>query len=321
MGNAYAHSTLRYAQTGQVVEWYPSDSVSVLEGAPSSAATYSCQRGDTDDDATAEFSGTSTIDATSTTVDAASGYSQTNRRRLYVAATTSITVGRRYVVTNAYGQREVVVVAAIASADYVDLEDDLAYDYASADAVKGLRCVFTIDATWIADEDNILAPGEPPYRLTWTYATATATRKALTTFTVARRASEHGVSIADLKPLFPDVVWVEWTTQRGRDFAPQIDAAYQAVCWDLRMAGYSREQVADPLVIDRLTTQRAVALIAEALAASGSGQLSQWATLQAERYKTMFQAAIGTGLRTWLDAGTDGAITSNPARQLWLRGR
>src|SRR5688572_27601216 len=81
-----------YGQTGQVVETYPDE---WRAGVPSSA-TCSVYDGRKGLDESAEFSPAVTVDSVSTTVDQASGYSQTNQKRLYIASTSGLVAGRQY---------------------------------------------------------------------------------------------------------------------------------------------------------------------------------------------------------------------------------
>src|SRR3990172_1897814 len=139
------NQTLIYNVTGQsVVLDYPPEWV---VGVPTSA-TYSVWRAARGDDDTVEFSGSGTIDAVSTTVDAASGVSESNPRKLSLASTTSIVIGRYYLVENASSQRELVKIVKITSADSVEVEFPLSYDYASGATFKGLQISFVIDATF-----------------------------------------------------------------------------------------------------------------------------------------------------------------------------
>src|SRR5687768_5184822 len=125
----FNHVALTYNVTGQVVSFFPPIAELLANGAPTSAATYKVYGGTQGNDETPKFTGTASLDAVATTVDAASGYSTTNRQKVNLTATTSITVGYRYLLENANGQRETVVVTYIASADYVLVEEPLCYDY------------------------------------------------------------------------------------------------------------------------------------------------------------------------------------------------
>src|SRR3990167_4344239 len=107
---AYGHAVLVYGQNSQALEFYSPVAEVIAEGAPTSA-TFDVYRGTESNDNTAQFSGTATLDATSTTVAAATGYSQTARNKAFLTALTNIVGGRRYLLTNelAVAQREVVV--------------------------------------------------------------------------------------------------------------------------------------------------------------------------------------------------------------------
>src|SRR3990167_5217862 len=98
-----------YGVTGQVVEVYPPEAD---EGIPSSA-TASVFDGTRSLDETADFSPAVTIDSVSTTVDVASGYSESSRIKLSLAATTNIVIGRQYLLENTDQQREIATPARI----------------------------------------------------------------------------------------------------------------------------------------------------------------------------------------------------------------
>lgn len=329
----YNHVALTYDVTGQVVSFWPPQAEVIASGAPTAAATYSVWGGTQANDETAKFTGSATLDSVATTVDAASGYSQANRQKVNVASTSNITVGHRYLLTNAQGQREQVVVTYIASDDYVLVEEPLAYDYTTADTLKGLRHYFTIDAAFIADASNINAAGNidlfqrdssageyPPFRVRWTYTTGSISRITWTTFDVVRQAAKSRLSISDLRALFPDVIFQEQIAQRGQDFAPQLVAAERDVSIDARTAGYDPDQVRDAEIWDRLVLQKWAVIIGEGLMFGGA-DISQWLERATGKYTTMFEKTIGTTLRAFIDASNTGGITTNPPRQLWLGER
>src|SRR5688572_22100097 len=103
--------SLVYGQAGQEVEFFPPEWV---RGVPTGTPTYTIFEGAESNDGDSELTGNAAVDSVSTTVDQVSGYSLANRRRLYVAATTSLVRGRPYVLANANGQRELVTPDAIA---------------------------------------------------------------------------------------------------------------------------------------------------------------------------------------------------------------
>lgn len=197
-----------YNVTGQELELYP------VEGVPSAAATYSCWLGARGDDETVEFSGTATADTFSQAITTASGYSQTNRRRLYVTTTTGLVVGRFYRIENAVGQFEIVRCVAISAAAYIDVEFDLAYDYPiTTSTLKGFRQVFTVPSAFVQTESKMNAE-EYPYRVRWDYTVGGVSRRALQWFDLVREAPGDGVRDADVTQAWPSLAYQMATARR-----------------------------------------------------------------------------------------------------------
>lgn len=327
------HISLVFGLTGQTVGFYPPDAELVREGAPTAAATYKVYAGTASNDDAVEFEGTATLDSVSTTVDAASGYTQTNRQRLYVTATTSMTVGERYLVTNAGGQREVVTVALIAAADYVDLEEPLAYDYAAGATVKGIRHIFTVDPTFIVDESTITVAGStallgaestsgpaPPFRVEWRYTTGSTAQRTWTSLAVVRQVAKSRLSSEQLRGVMPDVLFLDWVVQRGQDFAPQLELAEGDLRLRARAAGFDPDAVRDPEAWDRMVLYGWVTAILRAQFLGGADVGPALESARSDE-TIFFEKMLGTALRAFVDTGTKGSITPQPARQLWLRGR
>lgn len=339
----YNHTPLIYNRTGQVVSFYPPDAELVAEGAPTSAATYSVWAGAQSNDDTAKFTGTSTLDGVSTTVDVASGYAQTNRSKLYVAATSSgspvwsIGVGERYLVSNTNGQREIIQVRAITADDSVDLEEDMSFNYPiTSSTLKGIRHYFTIDATFIQTVANINVYGAttlattlggvigssstqaPPYRVRWIYTTGSITRESWTSFDVVRKPAKANLSITDLRSVAPDVAYLEPLTQRGQDWAPQLLRAEMDVGLDLRANGCDAEQVTDPEFYDRLVLWRWIVNIGQALW-MGSGEQPDWYEHFRTEYTQLREKYTASGNKAWRDVGTTGGTSLAPPSNLWLR--
>lgn len=326
------HVSLISGLTGQTLEFYPPFHEVLVNGAPTSAATYRVLRGTNPDTATVEFSGTATLDSVSTTLVDDTGYSQTDRTLIVLTSYSNLAIGRRYLLTNTdTGQREPVQLAKIDTGDGAYADSPLSFDYPPGSTFIGLRQSFTVDATFIADTNKINIAGVypglsdphsstalPPYRIEWSYSTGGITRKTWTSFDVVRKPLKHSVSIQDLKRIVPDVVWREWTQQRGQHYEPQIDEAFELVRYDIRMAGYDPDQVIDTEVINMLVRYRAIVVIG---LGAKQGEISEWLRYQIEDYQKKFQSAIGTGLRAWIDTGADGSVAVDPPRQLWLRGR
>mgnify|MGYP001607003175 CR=1 FL=1 len=150
---------ITYNISGQIVETYPPE----MDEGPPSSATCSVFDGDRSLDDTADFSPTVTVDAASLTVSSSSGYSQTNRRKVNFSSTTGLAIGRLYRLLNADSQWEIARCTRIVTNSYIEVEDDLKYDYGTTATLKGLRMTFTVDATWVATEANILPPTTVAY--------------------------------------------------------------------------------------------------------------------------------------------------------------
>jgi len=333
---AYGHAVLVYGQNSQTLEFYSPVAEVIAEGAPTSA-TFDVYRGTESNDNTAQFSGTATLDATSTTVAAATGYSQTARNKAFLTALTNIVGGRRYLLTNelAVAQREVVVPISgtDTTTDFVTLEDDLVFNYSTTSSTfKGLRFSAAVDNTFASTQSNINSLGSSPlfvptnttkgapFRVKWTVTYASGVKVTWTTFDLVRAPLKHRNDIVSLKGLIPDVVWMEWVQQRGQDFAPQALLAYDRLRVDVRLAGYDPDAMADPEITDYLHKYLWAVVIGEALLFTGSGN-SDWLAMAKTHYQQEFQKAIGTGLRAWMAPGSSGAIVPDPPRQMWLRGR
>lgn len=327
------HVALIYGVTGQTVEFYPPIEEIIKDGGTlSAAATYQVFGGTQSNDDTPLLTGTATADAATvvTDTDEACGPSKANRSRVPLTATNGVRIGRRYLLNDSSAGRMMIVVPkAIASADSVTHETELFAEFATGSVFVGLRQTFTIDSTFIQTASNINVSGAlvdrvlpfnssdtatsfPPYRIRWAYATGGAEpRRYWTTFDVCRAPAQHSVTVENVRAMVPDIIWDEWTQQRGQDFAPQIHEAFERLRFDIRMAGYDPNMVTDPLIMDRLTTLAAVARIMRALDKDQSGDYEK-------DYRNAFEKAIGTGLRAWMQTDSSGGITPNPARQLWL---
>lgn len=338
----FHHNTLIYNVTGQVIEWYPPASEVLRDGAPA-AASYRAFAGTQSNDDTPKIAlASATLESTSLTISSASGYSQTNRNRFNISTTTGAVIGRRYLASNASGQREVVVPSAVGS-NYIDVDEPLAYDFAVSDTFVALRQTFSIPNAFIQDSTNInvwagwrSAGGgrtlltdvggtntqAPPYRVEWQYTLGGTPRRDWTTFDVERRQAKANLSIQELREIAPDVAFFEWIVQRGQDFAPQLVAAERDVYVDTRTAGYDPDSITDPQIWNRIVLQKWLVIIGKAMLFNSGGKpVSDWLKMTMDDYQKLFQDAIGTACRVWIDTGSTGAITPDPARQMWLRGR
>jgi hypothetical protein len=324
-----AHVALIYNVTGQTLEWYPPADEVLRFGAPA-AATYSVWRGESSLDETPLFTGTATLDSVSQTTQNIAGPTADDRSLVQVASGTGVTIGRRYLLTNAAsngGQRMIIVPRLVAGA-FINHETDIGTTFTLPCTFQGLRQSFTIDASFIATLANINIYGSllnrysswdsgdtkteaPPYRVRWSYVLDSATRHAWTTFDVCRFPLKHNVTVDSIKGRLPDAVLMEWQQQRGSDFQPQIEEAFDSVKFDIRLAGYDADMIQDPQIIDRLVMLKTIAILTEALEKARSEKDEQ-------AYQRAFEKSIGVVLKAWVSTDSSGAINPAPVPQLWL---
>lgn len=329
---------ITFGQTGQTFTTYPPE---WAEGVPSSA-TCAVYGGTTSLDNAADFSPTVTIDAVSTTVDQASGYSQTNRRTLYVASTSGISTSTLYLLSNGSGQRELVTPIKVATDDYVTVEQDLAYDYTATatSTFKGVRLSAPVDATWVANEANInggpaqitaatltqydifgnysVQGRRTSYKVVWSYTVASIARRHYTYLRLVRQKPHHNVTLRDLMKYWPDIAEDEEAEVRGQQFRYAIDAAWDRVRADLVTEGYRPEQIRDTELIDQLVIRAALQVVAMSGKAPPARDVEAWIVERTQDYRSLFGRAIST-LKADIDQGAEGAVTVTPFKPLWFR--
>lgn len=266
------------------------------EGRPTSVTSCSVFRWDVSDDDTAESAiGVPAVETNpNTTIDAASGYGQTNPRVLNVAATTGAEVGRTLLVTAADGYREWFEVAEIDSGNSLTAKHPLHNAYASADTVQSTRITAAIDATWIADEANLTGDDvgpNPGYRVRWVYVVAGVTYVADSYFSVVRYAARHGVQPQDIESLVPgwlDMLPTDHRSDQGRKL---IDDAYREVKIDLHQVDLAASSIAESEITDELVRLKAVELGEWAKYLSGSGDSGR-AEISSKRYQARLDALV-----------------------------
>ena len=263
------HQDILFGITGQTLH------LDVPEGQPSSVTSATVFEWQTGDDGTSEdaTTGTASVDSVDTTVDAASGRSQSNPRQLNLTSTSNIEVGRLYLLTGSNGEKEWVEPTEIATNDYIIVRHPLAHDYVATNTFEGTRISIDVDSTWVADKNNISYALEtaPGYRVRWVYVVGGTTYVRYTTFDLSRYAGKHNVTPQDIDMLVPGWIRVlpnEYQSDSGRAL---IDSAYQQVTVDLLQEGVNDEQARHQDVIDELTKRKAVVLWADARLLVGGG--------------------------------------------------
>lgn len=289
------------------------------EGRPSSVTSATVHLYDAGDESTAEDAiGAASVETgPDTTIDAASGFGQADPRVLNVAATTSMAVDRRYLVTAADGQREWFDVEEIDSGNSVTAKHPLFNTYASADTVQSTRIQATIDPTWIADSGNVTDGTAPSYRVRWVYVVSGVTYVADTYFNVVRYAGKHGVRPQDVELTFPG--WLDRlpTDHREDQGRKLIDEAYRQVKIDLAAVETDDASVADAEIVDELTRWKALALSELARFMSNGQSEAAWTAAKSayqERLDSLVRITTKVPVR---DAS--GAATAKPSLGLTRR--
>ena len=306
-----------YGLAGQTVTAYPPE---WAEGAPSSV-TVSVYRGTDGNDSTAEFSASATVPGTNKTIPTASGYSQTQRNKLFLSSATDIFVGRQYRAANSFGQVELVVPKYVQTTSPVHAltESDLAYDYTTGDTLVNIMMQFTVDATWLADESNMSVPSQPPYRVVWAYTVNSIARRLVTYLRLVRQPWKDLLTIEDVKEVWPDITDKEWRQTRGQQFAYMINAAGDALRVDIVTAGYNPEQIRDTEILKELHRAKFFALAGKQGIAPPGRDVEVYAQQAANDYQALFQKTIGATTKVFLDEGTEGAASAEPVRVYTFR--
>jgi lysophospholipase L1-like esterase len=211
------------------------------------AATYSVWAGYRGDDEAVEFSGTASADSYYQNLSSASGYSQANRRKVNLASTTNLVVGRQYELKNALGQKEIVKVVAISTSSYAEVEYDLAYDYTTTATFRGIRHTFIPPNVFVNDESKINAE-EYPYRIRWSYHLGALPGRYLQFFDLLRHLEQVGLVDDDLKDAWPDVAYLIETESRKRIMV-EAEATLDK---DLRLRGVDPAEIAPQAMVTQI---------------------------------------------------------------------
>jgi hypothetical protein len=294
------------------------------EGRPSSVTGVKVFLASTGDSGTEEgaTSGSGSVEANpSTTVDAASGISQADARKLNVTATTGVAVGRRYLLTGAAGGKEWIEVAKFVSADYITCAYPLLNDYTTGDTLESTRISISVDDTWVADTSEIgddMDPN-PYYRVRWEYVVDSVTYVHDSYFDVVRYPSGHGVTTADMNDFRP--TWQHDAMTFHRDDGGQrlIDEAYRQVRWDMHEAGVPDEMVRHSEGVDHLVKYKAFAELLKSKLFAGGAVDAGAVELAMSDYQSRLDQLIRVTVKLPVAADTSGAGVPREALGIWER--
>lgn len=246
-----------FGVTGQVVYF------DAPEGRPSSVTSvkvYSWDVGDVSDWRVATGVG-SVESEPDVLVASASGAGQADPRVINVDETIGVEVGRNYLLTGATGAHEWIECESFTETT-ITAKHPLHNAYADEDQLQTTRIQATIDATWVADVNNLTdgAGANPAYRIRWVYVVDGVTHVADSYFNLVRYAGAHGVRPQDVEVAYPG--WLDrLPTDHYRDQGRRlIDEAYRGVKIDLMSVEIDDAAVANAEVLDELTRWKAVEL-------------------------------------------------------------
>jgi hypothetical protein len=306
---------IAFGVAGQIVY------LDVTEGRPTSVTSATPFLWDVGDDGTqASAIGSPSVETNpATTIDAASGYGQTDARILNVAATTGFAVDRSYLVTSADGAKEWFDCLEIDSGNSVTARHPLHNAFASSDTVVSTRIQATVDSSWVADEANLddTAGPNPAYRVRWVYVVNSVTYVADSYFNLVRYAGKHGVRPQDIEVMLPG--WLDSlpSDHRNSQGRALIDDAYRAVKLDLRKIDLAAASVAESEVIDELVRHKAVALGEYVKLLSGGGD-AQSVAVSRQHYQEQLDSLLRIVARVPI-RDTTGAATPAVAGGLTRR--
>jgi hypothetical protein len=293
------------------------------EGRPSAVASVQVWRNTQGDDAEVELalSGSPAVEAApNTTTSAAAGFGQADRRAVPLTATTSVAVGRTYLITTAGGSSEWVEVAEV-TFTVATARHPLQHAYASGAAFASTRITAAIDATWAADESNLSPAGEPNgfYRARWQYTVGGVVHVRDTYFDLVRYPGRHSVLGTDVEALVPgwiDRLPLDYRRDQGRRL---IEEAYRAVKLDLHAVDRADQDIAAAEVMDELVRYKALELGEFArLLSGGSNQDSARYDLARGAYGERKDSLVRVVSRV-PQREVGGAATPRPATPITMR--
>lgn len=290
------------------------------EGRPSSVTSVTVYPSGTGDDGTSESAttGSASVETNpNTTFDANSGDGQTDPTLLNLTATTSMTVGRSYLATNALGESEYVEITGITSGASAQARHPLRNAYVSGDTFESTRVSVSIDDTWIADSNNISddTNPNPGYRVRWVYVVDSITRVHDDYFNVVRYRADHDVTPNDV-----DLARRGWINNlpiehKDDNGAKLIDDAYQELVFDFHRVGIPAEMLRNREVVNRLTIRGAI-MSSSMNKAAQTGDTTAY-EIDSDRYNSLLDGLVRVTNNTQMAVDSSGAATTVQAVSLW----
>lgn len=304
-----------FGVSGQELVW------DAPEGRPSSVTDVQVFPMGAGDEGTEEVatSGAASIDSVNTTVDQASGYGQADPRKLYLSSTANIAVGRNYLVTDDDSLvSEWVHIVALSPGDHVVCRDPLSNAYSVGATFVGTRLTIAVDATWVADENNLSDDQDafPGYRVRWTYVVAGATKVWASDFDLVRYTGGHTATLADADDEFPGVRQRLPALHQVDEGRRLLNRAHDQLRWDLVDVDLEAARVRSIDAINRAVILRFGVLLARAAVMAGQTDPAALADAQ-EQYDAFVNRTFRAGPKVPIATDTTGAGGSAPKSNFW----
>lgn len=309
------HQDIVYNITGQSLVW------DCPEGTPSSVTSvtvYAMGTGD-DQDAETATTGSPSIDSVSTTVDAASGFGQSNPRTVNLTATTGIVIGQPYLLTSVNGEKEWIEPVSINSGNSITARHPLQNAYAVGDTFKGVRISIAVNDTWIQDENNLTDGTDPTpgWRVRWVYVVGGVTYVHDGYFDVPRYQGINALTPTDIEAMYPDFRDRLPTYHRIDEGRRMLADAYEQVRFELQANDLDDASIRDVDAVNRATLLRFGVLLARANFRAGS-DVSEY-ELATKDYDEFMNKLFRVVMRVRQSTDTTGAGAMVPARGIMER--
>lgn len=286
----------------------------VPQGRPSSA-TFEVFHDSATDDAEPEWSGAATVESVDTTLASAAGVGQANRNTITLATGggTDVTVGRRYLLSQA-GIKEWVLVAG-KSGDTITASSPLQNAYTTGADFEGAHISAAVDASWVADEANLGDGADPlpDYRVRWLIVIGSTTVVAYTFFDLVRGALEHGVTFHDLESRFWGAIDNMPTDHRTDQGARLLAAAWEDVTADLQAGKIKASALRDASLVDQLLLRRLRVTFAENGHIPPNFGVGDYLTYSRDEYDRFLEKHFLLASEVAIAEGTGGAAARKQA--------
>ncbi|MCY1055435.1 hypothetical protein [Nannocystis sp. SCPEA4] len=144
-----------------------------------------------------------TIDNTSTTTTALCGLGTANERKIPVTATAGFVQGRRYLLDQEDGIRELVVIEALSTNSYVMVRDAISRKFPANSTLRGIEVSGIFPALEADDEEEIERGEGGPYAVDWSWDVDPSPRREMAW--VVRHPDSLLITTEDLFALEPSI--------------------------------------------------------------------------------------------------------------------